>query len=121
MIAITRLQKREGEFSALCKEYGYLQNAYFQRVPDPGHPGVLADADKIILAQASAQMSQRIAQLAMSGHSAEAQALATQLTQQEMQMGGSVADWNGWVGVLRHGDAVGYRTWVMIPTHPGTW
>jgi hypothetical protein len=33
----------------------------------------------------------------------------------------SVADWNGWVEVLKEGDSMGYRTWVLIPTHPSTW
>ena len=26
-----------------------------------------------------------------------------------------------WVEILKEGDAVGYRTSILIPTHPGTW
>jgi len=136
LFAIAQIQKRQSELDALCKEYGYLQNAYFQRVPDPQRPGQWIDADRAILAraheahggrqaqalgQSSAELGQRIAQLAMSGQSAEANALAAQLTQQGAQASGSVADWSAWVGVLKEGDALGYRTWVLLPTHPSTW
>jgi len=76
LFAISQIQKRQTEFDALCKQYGYLQNAYFQRVPDPHRAGQWIDADKAILARAhenqggqqakalsanSAQTAQRIA------------------------------------------------------------
>jgi hypothetical protein len=136
LFAISQIQKRQTEFEALCKQYGYLQNAYFQRVPDPHRAGQWIDADKAILVRAhenhggqqakalsatSAQTAQRIAQLALSGNGAAANTLASQLTQQATQTGNSVADWNGWVEVLKEGDAMGYRTWVLLPTHPSTW
>ena len=136
LFSISKLQHRETEFEALCKQYGYLQNAYFQRVPDPQHPGHLADADKVILARAhdslggsqsralapsAAQSAQQIGALALSGHAQEASALAAQLQQQALKATSGVTDWNAWVGVLRQGDAVGYRTWVELPTHPSTW
>ncbi len=136
LFAISQIQKRQTEFDALCKQYGYLQNAFFQRVPDPHGPGKWIDADKDILARAhekqggqqakalsatSAQTAQRIAQLALSGNGAAANSLASQLTQQATQTGNSVTDWNAWVAVLKEGDAMGYRTWILIPTHPITW
>jgi hypothetical protein len=136
LFAIAQIQKRQTEFDALCKQYGYLQNAYFQRVPDPHRAGQWIDADKDILGRAhenhggqqakalsatSAQTAQRIAQLALSGNGAAANALAGQLTQQATQTGNTVVDWNGWVEILKEGDAMGYRTWILIPTHPGTW
>jgi hypothetical protein len=136
LYATAQLQTRQTQFEALCKQYGYLQNAFFQRVPDPHHAGQWIDADKAILARAreqhggqqakalsatSAQTAQRIAQLALGGNSAQANALAAQLTQQATQTGDSVADWNGWIQVLKEGDAMGYRTEVMIPRHPSTW
>jgi hypothetical protein len=131
-----QLQKRQTEFDALCKQYGYLQIAFFQRVPDPHHAGQWLDADKLILARAheqhggqqakalsatSAQTAQRIAQLALSGNGAQANALAAQLTQQATQTGNGLADWDGWIEVLKEGDTMGYRTEVMIPRHPSTW
>jgi hypothetical protein len=136
LFAISQIQKRQTEFDVLCKQYGYLQNAYFQRVPDPHRAGQWIDADKVILARAhekhggqqakglsatSAQTAQHIAQLALSGNAAAANALAGQLTQQATQTSNGVTDWNAWVGILKEADAVGYRTWIMIPTHPSTW
>ncbi len=136
LYAISQIQKRQTEFDALCKQYGYLQNAYFQRVPDPHQAGQWIDADKVILTQAhdthggqqakalsatSAQTSQQIAALALSGNGAAANALARQFTQAATHTAGSVADWNGWVAVLKQGDAVGYRTWILLPTHPNSW
>lgn len=136
LFTIAKIQNRQTQFDALCKQYGYLQNAYFQRVPDPKHPGKRADADKVILARAheqhggqqarslastSASSAQQIAALALSGNGARANELAKQLTQQAMQTSGAVADWDAWVAVLKEGDAAGYRTWVLIPTHPSTW
>ena len=136
LFAISQIQKRQTEFDALCKQYGYLQNAYFQRVPDPHRAGQWIDADKAILARAhenqggqqakalsatSAQTAQRIAQLALSGNGAAANSLASQFTQQATQTSGSVADWSAWVEILKEGDAMGYRTWILIPTHPSTW
>jgi hypothetical protein len=134
--AISRIRHREAEFEALCKQYGYLQNAYFQRVPDPHRAGRWVDADEAILARAheihggqqvaslnenAAQTAERLAQLALSGQGAEANALAARFTQQATQTADSVADWNAWVAVLKEGDAMGYRTWVLVPTHPSTW
>ncbi len=136
LFAIAQMQKRQTEFDALCKQYGYLQNAYFQRVPDPHRTGQWLDADKAILARAhenhggvqaralsatSALTAQRIAQLALSGNGAAANVLAAQFTQQATQTGNSVADWSAWVDVLKEGDAMGYRTWILLPTHPSTW
>ena len=136
LFTISQIQQRQRQFDALCKQYGYLQNAYFQRVPDPHRAGQWIDADKALLARAhensggrqakalsqtSAQTAQQIAQLAMSGHGAEANSMATQFTQQAMQTSNSVTDWSAWVEVLKSADAVGYRTWVMLPTHPSTW
>ena len=135
LFAISQIQKRQTEFDALCKQYGYLQNAYFQRVPDPHRAGRWIDADKDILARAhenqggqqakalgatSAQTAQRIAQLALSGNGAAANTLASQLTQQAQTVN-TVADWNAWVAVIKEGDAMGYRSWILIPTHPSTW
>ena len=136
LFAISQIQKRQTEFDALCKQYGYLQNAYFQREPDPHRARQWIDADKLILARAhenqggqqakalsatSAQTAQRIAQLALSGNGAAANALAGQLARQATPTSSSVADWSAWVGILKEGDAMGYRTWIMIPTHPNTW
>jgi hypothetical protein len=133
---IARAQKRETEFAALCKQYGYLDSAFFQRVPDSRRPGQWTDADKEILARASANLggnqakalagnaaetAQRLQQLAMSGHTAEAKALADQFKQQVVQTTGSALDWDGWVKVLKDADAMAYRTWIMLPTHPSTW
>jgi hypothetical protein len=136
LMAIARMQKRQAEFDALCKQYGYLDNAFFQRVPDPHRPGQWIDADKVILARAheqhggqqtkalaasSADVAQRLQQLALSGRTAEAAALAAQFRQQAMQASGSATDWDAWVKVLREGDAAAYRTWILLPTHPSTW
>jgi len=57
----------------------------------------------------------------LSGNGAAANSLASQFTQQATQTSGSVADWSAWVEILKEGDAVGYRTWILIPTHPSTW
>ena len=134
--AISRMRHREAEFEALCKQYGYLQNAYFQRVPDPHRAGRWVDADEAILARAheihggqqvaslnayAAQTAERLAQLALDGQGTEAGALATQFTQQATQTANRVVDWNAWVAVLKEGAAMGYRTWVLVPTDPGTW
>jgi len=133
---IAQIQHRQAEFHELCERYGYLQNAYFQRVPDPRRPGQWIDADKWLLAIAherqnrqparalgatSAQTAQRLAQLALSGRTAEANALAAQFRQQAAQATGTVTDWNAWLDVLERADAAAYRTWVLIPTHPNTW
>ena len=136
LLALSRIQHRETEFDALCKQYGYLQNAYFQRIPDPTRAGQLDDADKVLLAQvhrtqggqqaralsrSSTEMGLQIAQLALGGHGAEANALAARLSAQANQAAGSVGDWDGWVSVLKQADAMGYRTWVAIPRDPRTW
>ena len=129
-------QQRQAQFAALCKQYGYLDNAFFQRVPDPHKPGQWIDADKEILARAhasrvgqpaqnlaasAADTAQKLQQLVLSGHTAEAQALAEQLKQQTQQMTTGLLDWDAWVKVLKEGDAAGYRTWIFLPTHPSTW
>src|SRR5258708_7922087 len=116
LFAISQIQKRQTEFEALCKQYGYLQNAYFQRVPDPHLAGQWIDADKAILARAhenqggqqakalsatSAQTAQRIAQLALRVNRAAANSLASQFTQQATQTSSSVADWSAWVKILK--------------------
>ncbi len=136
LFTIAKLQHRDAEFAALCQQYGYLQNAYFQRVPDPGHPGTLADAGQLILARAHGQhggqqvaalgqtssaTAQQIAQLALSGRASEANALAQQLTHQANQASAGLADWDGWIRVVKDADAQGYRTRVTIPTNPSTW
>jgi len=133
---IAQEQHRQAEFHDLCERYGYLQNAYFQRVPDPQHPGHWIDADKWLLAAAhqrqnrqpaqalgaaSAETAQRLTQLALSGHTAEANALAAQFRQQATQTTGTVTDWNAWLDVLKRADVAAYRTWVLIPTHPSGW
>jgi len=135
-MAIARLQHREAEFEALCAQYGYLQNAFFQRVADPHRPGQLIDADKPLLerahqqrggaqsqalASSSAQTAQQIAHLALTGHANDANALAAQFNQQAGSLARSVGDWDGWVQVLHEADAVAFRTWVEIPTDPATW
>jgi hypothetical protein len=135
VIAHTQKQ-RQTEFEALCKQYGYLDNAFFQRVPDSSRPGQWTDADKDLLARAranlggqqtkalaasAAETAQRLQQLTLSGHTADAKALAEQLKQQVMQTTGSSLDWDGWVKVLKEADAMAYRTWIMLPTHPSTW
>jgi hypothetical protein len=136
LLAIAQIQKRQTAFEALCRQYGYLQNAYFQRVPDPHHAGQWSEADKVILARAheahggsqaralaptAAQTAQQLPALALSGHGTEAAALAAQFQQQALQATSGVTDWDAWVGVLKEGDAVGYRTWILLPTHPSTW
>jgi len=136
LMVIARLQKRQAEFDALCRQYGYLESAFFQQVPDPHRPGQWIDADKVILERAhkshggqqtqalagnSAEVAQRLQQLAMSGRTAEAAALAAQFRQQAMQATDSAMDWDAWVKVLKEGDAVAYRTWIFLPTHPSTW
>jgi len=129
-------QQRQTEFAALCKQYGYLDNAFFQRVPDPHRAGQWIDADKEILSRArashvgqpaqslaanAADTAQKLQQLVLSGRTAEAQALAEQLKQQTQQMTTGVLDWDTWVKVLKEGDAAAYRTWILLPTHPSTW
>jgi hypothetical protein len=136
LMVIVRLQKRQPEFDGLCKQYGYLENAYFQKVSDPKHAGQWIEADKAILARAhdnnggnqtqalaanSQQMAQRMQQLAMSGHTAEARELAEQFKKQVTQTTDSTMDWDAWVKVLKDGDAMAYRTWIFLPTHPSTW
>jgi hypothetical protein len=133
---IAQTQHRQSEFEALCKQYGYLDNAFFQRVPDSRRPGQWVDADKDILARAhdtlggqqtkalagnTAEIAQRLQQLTLGGQTGDAKALAEQLKQQVMQTSGSVLDWDGWVKVLKEADAMAYRTWIMLPTHPSTW
>ena len=136
LTVLAQAQKRESEFAALCKQYGYLDTAFFQRVADSSRPGQWIDADKTILARArgtlggqqakalaadAPEIAQRLQQLALSGHTADAQALAEQFKQQALQASASALDWDGWVKVLKEADAVAYRTWIMLPTHPSTW
>jgi hypothetical protein len=136
LMAIARMQKRQGEFDSLCNQYGYLDNAFFQKVPDPRNANQWIDADKEILARAhqelqarpaaslgtdAQQIAQRIQQLTLSGRTEEAKALAAQLQHEVTQTTNSVTNWDAWVRVLKEGDAMGYRTWVSIPTNPSTW
>ena len=136
LLVISQMQRRRAEFDALCRQYGYLDHAFFQRVPDPAHPGRWVEADKEILARAhranggqqtqglaanSAQTAQRLEALALSGQSAQVAALAAQFNQQALQASAGLTDWNAWVKVLKDGDAQAYRTWVMLPTHPNGW
>ncbi len=133
LMTIARLQKRQSEFDGLCKRYGYLENAYFQMVPDPKRAGQWIDADKEILARAhkehggkqtqalagnSQQLAQRMQALALSGRTAGASALAEQFKHQVAQTTDSTLDWDAWVKVLKEGDAMAYRTWISLPTHP---
>ncbi|HEY7963484.1 MAG TPA: hypothetical protein VID49_05175 [Steroidobacteraceae bacterium] len=136
LLVIAQMQKRQAEFDALCRQYGYLQHAFFQRLPDPAHPGHWVAADKEILAHAhranggqqtqglaagSAQTAQRIEALALSGHADQVAALTAQLNQQALQASAGLTDWNAWVRALKDGDAQAYRTWVVLPTHPSGW
>ncbi len=136
LMTIARLQKRQPEFDRLCARYGYLESAYFQKVPDPRRAGQWIDADKEILARAhdrhggrqtkelgasSQQTAQRMQELALSGRTAEARALAEQFKAQAARTTDSAMDWDAWVKVLEEGDAQGYRTWIFLPTHPSEW
>jgi hypothetical protein len=54
-------------------------------------------------------------------HGTEVAALAAQFQQQALQATSGVTDGDAWVGVLKEADAVGYRTWILLPTQPSTW
>ncbi|HUL80769.1 MAG TPA: hypothetical protein VL131_01420 [Gammaproteobacteria bacterium] len=136
LYVIAQAQKRQAEFAGLCKQYGYLDYAFFQKVPDSHRPGKWIDADKDILARAhathvgqpaqglatnAAETALKLQQLILSGHAEEAKALAEQLKQQTQQITDTALDWDAWVKVLKEGDGQAYRTWIFLPTHPSTW
>lgn len=120
-------KSRKSEFDAICKRYGYIDNAYFQQVPDPKNPSTLIGADAMIKDKWSKATptpkptEAELNQLMMTSDPQKASAAMNRYKTMVDASGKpqSVQDvWNVHLSHIKELDQYAYRTAVAIPVDP---